>query len=58
MKAGAASQVHGRGIILRQVTHHTHKPLEGRSAAVMIGPNFEDSEATYPFYRLQEAGPR
>jgi protease I len=25
-------------------------------AAVMIGPNFEDSEATYPYYRLQEAG--
>jgi protease I len=38
------------------VTHHTHKPLEGMTAAVMIGPNFEDSEATYPYYRLQEAG--
>jgi protease I len=38
------------------VTHHTHRPLEGRSAAVMIGPNFEDTEATYPYYRLQEAG--
>jgi protease I len=38
------------------VTHHTHKPLEGRNAAVMIGPNFEDTEATYPYYRLQEAG--
>jgi protease I len=38
------------------VTHHTHKPLEGRTAAVMIGPAFEDSEATYPYYRLQEAG--
>jgi protease I len=22
----------------------------------MIGPNFEDTEATYPYYRLQEAG--
>jgi protease I len=40
----------------RKVTHHTHKPLDGMSAAVMIGPNFEDSEATYPYYRLQEAG--
>jgi protease I len=38
------------------VTHHTHKPLEGMTAAVMIGPNFEDSEATYPYYRLREAG--
>ena len=38
------------------MTHHTHKPLEGMSAAVMIGPNFEDTEATYPYYRLQEAG--
>ena len=31
-------------------------PLEGKRAAVMIGPLFEDSEATYPYYRLQEAG--
>jgi protease I len=38
------------------VTHHTHRPLEGRSAAVMIGPSFEDSEATYPYYRMLEAG--
>jgi protease I len=38
------------------VTHHTHKPLEGHRAAVMIGPSFEDSEATYPYYRLREAG--
>jgi protease I len=38
------------------MSHHTHKPLEGKRAAVMIGPLFEDSEATYPFYRLQEAG--
>jgi protease I len=38
------------------VTHHTQRPLEGQRAAVMIGPNFEDSEATYPYYRLQEAG--
>jgi protease I len=38
------------------MTHHTHKPLQGRNAAVMIGPAFEDSEATYPYYRLREAG--
>jgi protease I len=38
------------------VTHHMHKPLEGQNAAVMIGPSFEDSEATYPYYRLREAG--
>jgi protease I len=31
-------------------------PLEGKRAAVMIGPLFEDVEATYPYYRLQEAG--
>jgi protease I len=30
--------------------------LAGKRAAVMIGPLFEDSEATYPYYRLQEAG--
>lgn len=30
--------------------------LSGKRAAVMIGPAFEDSEATYPYYRLQEAG--
>jgi protease I len=40
------------------MTHHTHKPLEGMRAAVMIGPLFEDSEAIYPYYRLQEAGAR
>jgi protease I len=38
------------------MTHHTHRPLEGKTAAVMVGPMFEDSEATYPYYRLQEAG--
>jgi protease I len=38
------------------LTHHTHRPLEGKRAAVMIGPGFEDTEATYPYYRLQEAG--
>ena len=30
--------------------------LSGKRAAVMIGPLFEDVEATYPYYRLQEAG--
>jgi protease I len=32
------------------------QPLAGRRAAVMAGPLFEDAEAVYPFYRLQEAG--
>jgi protease I len=32
------------------------QPLSGRRAAVMIGPLFEDAEAVYPYYRLQEAG--
>src|SRR5687767_4968877 len=30
--------------------------LSGKRAAVMIGPLFEDVEATYPYYRLQEEG--
>ena len=38
------------------MTHHAHQPLEGKRAAVMIGPLFEDVEATYPYYRLLEAG--
>lgn len=38
------------------MTHHTDQPLEGMRAAVMVGPLFEDSEAIYPYYRLQEAG--
>ena len=38
------------------MTHHDHRPLDGKRAAVMIGPLFEDTEATYPYYRLQEAG--
>jgi protease I len=38
------------------MSHHEHRPLEGKRAAVMIGPLFEDTEATYPYYRLQEAG--
>lgn len=32
------------------------RPLEGMRAAMAIGPLFEDVEATYPLYRLQEAG--
>ena len=35
---------------------HGDKHLQGRRAAVMIGPLFEDVEATYPYYRLQEEG--
>ena len=31
-------------------------PLDGKRAAVMIGPLFEDVEATYPYHRLREAG--
>jgi len=38
------------------MTHHDEEPLAGKRAAVMIGPLFEDAEAVYPYYRLQEAG--
>jgi len=39
------------------MTYHEHaEPLEGKRAAVMIGALFEDAEALYPYYRLQEAG--
>src|SRR5918999_3011078 len=38
------------------MTDHTEQPLSGTRAAVMIVPLFEDTEATYPYYRLQEAG--
>jgi protease I len=31
-------------------------PLEGMRAAVAVGPLFEETEAVYPYYRLQEAG--
>src|SRR4051794_28548390 len=30
--------------------------LEGKRAAIMVGPQFEDTEALYPLYRLREAG--
>jgi protease I len=38
------------------MTHPEDAPLSGLRAAVMIGPLFEDAEAIYPYYRLQEAG--
>src|SRR3954454_16929796 len=39
------------------MTHDSHdEPLAGKRAAVMIGPQFEDTEALYPLYRLREAG--
>jgi protease I len=38
------------------MTPQDEAPLEGRRAAVMIGPLFEDVEATYPYHRLREAG--
>jgi protease I len=39
------------------MTHHQQEqPLEGKRAAIMVGPMFEDSEALYPLYRLREAG--
>jgi protease I len=38
------------------MTHHHDSPLEGKRAAMPIGPLFEDTEATYPLYRLREAG--
>jgi protease I len=38
------------------MSHHNHRPLEGKRAAMPVGPLFEDTEATYPLYRLREAG--
>ena len=38
------------------MTHHDAERLAGKRAAVMIGPLFEDVEAIYPYYRLEEAG--
>ncbi|MCL8209376.1 MAG: type 1 glutamine amidotransferase [Actinomycetia bacterium] len=32
--------------------------LDGQRIALLIGPGFEESEAIYPFYRLQEEGAR
>jgi len=39
------------------MTHHEHdQPLEGKHAAVAVGPLYEEIEALYPLYRLREAG--
>lgn len=39
------------------MTHHEHDlPLEGKRAAVAVGPLYEEIEALYPLYRLREAG--
>jgi protease I len=39
------------------MTHHEHdRPLEGKRAAIAVGPLYEEIEALYPLYRLQEAG--
>ncbi len=39
------------------MTHHEHdRPLEGRRAAIAVGPLYEEIEALYPLYRLREAG--
>jgi len=32
------------------------QPLQGKRAAVAVGPLFEEIEALYPLYRLREAG--
>ena len=37
------------------MSHH-HDQLSGRRVALLVGPMFEDVEATYPLYRLREAG--
>ena len=39
------------------MTHHQPEaPLDGKRAAVAVGPLFEDIEALYPLHRLREAG--
>jgi protease I len=39
------------------MTQHEHDlALEGKRAAVAVGPLFEEIEALYPLYRLREAG--
>jgi protease I len=39
------------------VTHHEHdQPLDGKRAAIAVGPLYEEIEALYPLYRLREAG--
>ncbi len=36
--------------------HHEEFPLQGKRAAIAVGPLFEDIEALYPLHRLREAG--
>ncbi len=38
------------------MSYQDERPLEGKRVAMPIAPMFEDIEAYYPFYRLQEAG--
>ena len=39
------------------MTHHEHDlTLDGKRAAVAVGPLYEEIEALYPLYRLREAG--
>ena len=39
------------------MTHHEHdQPLEGKRAAIAVGPLYEEIEALYPLHRLREAG--
>src|SRR3954454_23980176 len=40
-----------------EMTHHEHDhPLEGKRAAIAVGPLYEEIEALYPLHRLREAG--
>lgn len=38
------------------MVQHGERPLQGKKAVMLVGPLFEDVEATYPYYRLQEEG--
>ena len=39
------------------MTHHEHDlTLDGKRAAIAVGPLYEEIEALYPLYRLREAG--
>ena len=39
------------------MSHHEHdRPLEGKRAAIAVGPLYEEIEALYPLHRLREAG--
>lgn len=37
-------------------SEHHDQPLDGKRAAVAVGPLYEEIEALYPLYRLREAG--